>query len=143
MAMGPTEVVNRAVYSRIRNDSDIIAELGSYAIYNTSASQFAPDDYIVFTSGVDDDDLDVSTQAARNRDLLYEMVAVSNDKTKAVKLSDLLDTAFHFQFLTLAESWSNIWIARERSIQFTNYDEHGRIIYTEGFTLRIRIEKPN
>ena len=140
---GPLVPLEKAIYSRMNSDSDLVTNLGSQAIYNTVASQRHPDDYVVFTLTADEDQDDsVSTQGSRIRDFLFTVKCVSYNRSKASLISDILDSLFHFNFLTVSE-WNNFWIARESNVNFIETDPANRIIHHVGFVMRIRLEKEN
>lgn len=134
----PTEALEKALYSRLYNSTDLIAELQNYAIYNTVASQFHPDDYVVFDGpvGGGDENLD----SGNRRNVLYEVKALSYSKGKAARIADQIYRALHDNPLTISE-WNCIWLRRESDINYSERDESSRLRFHCGGIYRIRVEK--
>ena len=100
----PTEDLEKAIYSRLYNTTDLIAILQSYAIYNTIASQFHPDDYVVFDGPVGGGDENLDSGNRRNVLYFHKSAFLI-----VIVFSSLIVTSFHFIYLqSFSKSLFNI-----------------------------------
>lgn len=124
------------LYNKLKADSTLTTALGGTIIYNKIAPQGVSDSYVVFgwQGGGDQNE-----SPTRMRNLVYQVQAIATTQGTAATLDGYIDSALHNQSLTVS-GWSNIWLAREGDINYTEQDTSGVTHYHVGGFYRIIID---
>jgi hypothetical protein len=124
------------LYNKLKADATLTTALGGTIIYNKIAPQGVSDPYVVFNwqgGG------DLNESPTRMRNLVYQVQAIATTQGTAAALDGYIDSVLHSQSLTVS-GWSNIWLAREGDINYTEQDTSGVTLYHVGGFYRLIID---
>jgi len=119
----PVTALETALYTKLANTSALTTELGGTYVYNTNAPQNPPAKYVVFQYQGGGD---VNDTKQRSRNVLYAVYGVAQGRAAAAAVDGQIDTALHLGSLTVSGWANNLWLARERDVNFTEQDSTGR-----------------
>ena len=133
----PIVALETGIYNALTGAADLITELGGTFIYNKQAPQAPGDKYVVFNQQGGGD---VNDTPIRERNVLYSVFGIGLTQEAAGAIDTEIDTALHLAELTIS-GWSNLWLAREVDINFTELDSGGVTRYRAGAIYRVIMDK--
>lgn len=133
----PITALETALYNELTGAADLITELGGTFIYNQEAPQSPGDKYVVFQQQGGGD---VNDTPIRERSVLYSVFGVGLTQEAAAAIDSDIDAALHLAELTIT-GWSNLWLARETDVNFTELDSGGVTRYRAGAIYRVIMDK--
>jgi hypothetical protein len=136
--MSVFNALGAAVYSKLTAGTTVTALLASAtSIYNVIPPYEAAYDYVVFNvQGASEPN---DTQH-RIKDVTLQVRAYSTALNRAGSIDAACDALLHAGSLSIA-GWKTIFQVRQSDIEFPEYDESDRPIYTRGGLYEIKIEK--
>lgn len=133
----PIVTLETALYTRLTGTAALITELGGTYIYNKQAPQSPPSKYVIFQQQGGGD---VNDTPIRERNLLYSIFGIAATQEAAAAIDTDIDTALHLVPLTIT-GWSNLWLARETDVNFSELDSGGNTWYRVGAIYRVVMDK--
>lgn len=133
----PIVALETGLYNALTGAGDLITELGGTYIYNKQAPQSPEDKYVIFQQQGGGD---VNDTPIRERNILYSVFGVALTQEDAGAVDTEIDTALHLATLTIT-GWSNLWLARETDINFSEIDGGGVTRYRAGAIYRVIMDK--
>lgn len=131
-------VLDTALYSRLQGTAITSLLAGTTSIYKNQAVEGATLPYIVFNK---QSGSPVNLDQNRVDNLLYYIRAYSgNSAGQAGSIDARIDAALHLVPLTVS-GWTNIWLAREASIEQASTEPSGKVIHSAGALYRIIVDK--
>jgi len=132
----PITALETGLYTKLSGTSALTTELGGTLIYNKEAPQTPGDKYVIFQQQGGGD---VNSTPQRSREVLYTIFGVARTQEDAAAIDGQIDTALHNGSLTVS-GWTNIWLARETDINFSEVDSGGVTRYRVGAIYRAIID---
>jgi len=130
--------LEKALYSKLTSDADLVNKLGGTRVYNQIIPQEASLPAVVFSlagGGYEN----VAPKDAQN--VLYLVKAVSKSSLKeAGEIDELVSDCLHRQSLDV-EGWGVFWLRREAAVRYVEVGPGGETYYHAGANYRIRMEK--
>lgn len=133
----PIVALETALYNKLTGAAALITELGGTFIYNQQAPQPPGDKYVIFNQQGGGD---VNDTPIREKSILYSVFGVGLTQEGAGAIDTEIDEALHLAALTIS-GWSNLWLARETDVNFTEIDGGGVTRYRAGAMYRIIMDK--
>jgi hypothetical protein len=133
----PIAALETALYSTLTGTAALITELGGTFIYNQQAPQNPADKYVIFNQQGGGD---INDTPIRERNVLYSVFGIALTQEAAFAIDTKIDAALHLATLTIT-GWSNLWLARETDVNFTELDSGGVTRYRAGAIYRVIMDK--
>lgn len=133
----PIVALETALYNKLTGTAALITELGGTYIYNKQAPQSPAAKYVIFNQQGGGD---VNDTPIRERNVLYSVFGIATTQEAAAAIDSDIDTALHLAPLTIS-GWSNIWLARETDVNFSEVDSGGVTRYRCGAIYRVIMDK--
>ena len=133
----PVTALETGLYTKLSGNADLITALGGTAIYNKQAPQSPGTKYVIFQwqGGGDENE-----SPNRMRNVVYTVKAIAQGQATAAAIDTKIDAALHDQTLTVS-GYTNIWLAREDDVNFSEQDSSGVTWFHVGGIYRIIIDE--